>query len=372
MKTTFLTVLFLLAACGLQAQNICPTSATPTQSVATSLNNAISACLAAGGGIVDARLLVAGAGGGIDAEVDVGNTAGTPITVLLPVNTTWGITINDPTKCGFRVYPRGVLLGQDSGNGTMLIDTISGSLVKAEVCTDGAGSSGSIRLEAFMIRNRGGASTISDSMLLLQGIQNGSTVQQVNVVANGVVGVLIGSPSGLGGNVCCMALTADWFNGAANSGSRPLVIEASDNAGVSRLTFTGNAIENPGGGEYAMEILGYNGYSPSNIVFVNTNTEIAANGDTGTPLVLLKDAQHITFLTMNGIDYNTGINPFMLDIQESAPGRSSGNMILSGRINSTNWVKDETTWGNCSPSKPCLKTGTSNTTFEKYEQNVAQ
>lgn len=371
-RKTFFAALFLLAACGLQAQNICPTSTTTTQSVATRLNQAIASCLAAGGGTVDARLLVAGTGGGIDSEVDVGSTSGIPIAVLLPMNATWSISLNDPTKCGIRVYPRGVLLGQDSGNGLMLIDTLAGSLVKAEICTDGAGSSGSIRLEAFMVRNTGGAGTISDSMLLLQGIQNGSTVQQVNVIANGVIGVHIGSSTGAGGNVCCMALMADWFNGAANTGARPLVIEASGGAGVSRLTFTGNAIENPGAGEYAIEIDGYNGYSPSNIVFTNTNTEIAVNGDTGTPLVLLKDAQHITFLTMNGIDYNAGINPFMLDIQESAPGRSKGNMILSGRINSTNWVKDETTWGNCTPTAPCLKTGTSNDTFEKYEQNVDQ
>jgi len=319
---------------------------------------------------VDARSLVAGSGGGIDTEVAVGNPSGLPITVLLPVNGTWTITLNDSTKCGIRVYPRGVLISQDSGNGTMLLDTGPGASVKAEICTDGAGSSGSIRLEGLQMMNRGGASTISDSLLLLQGIQNGSTVQEMNVIPNGTIGVHIGSASSVGGNVCCMALTANWFNGATNSGSRPLVIEASANAGASRLTFVGNAIENPGSGQYAIEIRGYNGYSPSNIVFINTNTEIAANGDTGTPLVFLKDAQHITFLTLNGIEYNTGVNPFMLDIQESAVGRSSGNIVLSGRINSTNWVKDETTWGTCSPSAPCLKTGTSNHTFEKYEQNV--
>ncbi|HZQ24299.1 MAG TPA: hypothetical protein VFA89_16035 [Terriglobales bacterium] len=369
-KIAIFIVFIVLSACSLEAQNVCTTSTTTTQSVATRLNNAISACLSAGGGTVDARLLVAGTGGGIDAEVDVGNTSGTPITVQLPVNTTWGISINDSTKCGIRVYPRGALIGQDAGNGKMLIDTNSGSLVKAEICVDGAGSSGSVRLEAFQLMNRGGASTILDSLLLLQGIQNGSTVQQLNVVSNGVVGVHIGSSSGVGGNVCCMTLTNNWFNGAANSGSRPVVVEASASAGASRLTFVGNTIENPGSGQYALEVHGYNGYSPSNITFINTNTEIASNGDMGTPLVLLKDTQHVTFLMMNGIEYNIGVDPFMLDIQESAPGRSKGNMVWSGRINSTNWVKDETTWGNCSPSHPCLKTGPSNDTFEKYDQNV--
>jgi len=368
-KKILLFTLVFGSAYTIQAQNICHPSMIDTRSVAARLNDAISACLATGGGIVDARRLVAGTGGGIDAEVDVGNASGTPITVLLPVIATWTISIQDSTKCGIRIYPRGSVIGQDSGNGSMLINTGPGSLVKAEVCTDGAGSSGSIRLEAFQLRNYD-PNTIADSLLLLQGIDNGSLVQQMNVIPDGVIGVHIGSSAGIGGNVCCMTLTDNWFNGAGYSGSRPLLIEVSPNAGVARLTFVGNAIENPGGGEYAIEIHGYNRYSPSNIVFINTNTEIAPNGDTGTPLVLLKDTQHITFLTMNGIDYNAGINPFLLDIQESSPGRANGNMVLSGRINSTNWIKDETTWGTCSPTNPCLKTGTSNRTFEKYEQNI--
>src|SRR5262245_9527854 len=152
-KILFVALVFV-PALTVRAQNICTTSTISTQSVATRLNSAISACLVMGGGIVDARMLVPGSGGGIDAEVAVGNAAGTPITLLLPVIATWTISIKDNTKCGIRVYPRGSVIGQDSGNGLMLIDTATGSLVKAEICIDGAGSSGSIRLEAFQLMNR--------------------------------------------------------------------------------------------------------------------------------------------------------------------------------------------------------------------------
>src|SRR6266480_3112652 len=82
------------------------------------LQAAIAAAIAAGGGIVDAR----GMGSfNITSEIDVGNHAQVPVTLLLPQAATWTVSgITNGTSCAIKQFSQSSILGPGTGGSRML------------------------------------------------------------------------------------------------------------------------------------------------------------------------------------------------------------------------------------------------------------
>src|ERR1039458_2132801 len=129
------------------------------------LNACVTAAISSSSGICDAR----GLGGAqtIVAQVNVGNTAQQPVTLLLPSSGTWLVTITDGTSCAIKHFSNAALIGFNGGLGQLVIEPNNSSTnLRALYCTDltPAGNGSYIRAEGFQLYNPVGATLTQAAM----------------------------------------------------------------------------------------------------------------------------------------------------------------------------------------------------------------
>jgi hypothetical protein len=356
-KALLVTVVVFLAAATAGAQAVCyPTERGMTSTTSDRLKTAIASCIASNGGIVDARQLFNG-NLTIDSQVDVGNAAGVPITLLLPVmNTAWTVTINDNSKCAFKVFDGSSIISEGNADNPFKIKAAVTANVKALVCTDETVQS-TWRVEGFTLSNADQGTVTS--LFLITSAKDGSVIDHMKFTSftgKGIDFAAIGTQ-----NVCCIGVYNTWVIG--DQGSSPVFMRGNPWA-VSRINWYGGTIvfnTTGSGAGTNIELDGSGGAVPpyvSDINFYGQNIE-NYNASATKPIIRVYDARHVAFWGVKANVFNGG-NPWAVEFGQSGSNRSYGNAVYEMRTNSTNWINDTIA--------VTTRTGTSNNVMEKYRQ----
>jgi hypothetical protein len=242
------------------------------------LQSAIAAAIAVGGGIVDAR----GAGNiSITSEIDVGNHAQVPVTLILPQAATWTVVgITNGTSCAIKQFSQSSIIGPGTGGSSAMV--IHGGLASNNLdslyCTETSpiGSGSYIRAEGFQIYNPNGA-TMANGAMNVQATFDGSDFTNITVASYGTVGLY------LHGLACCGTnFTTFTSNGNNASGSLPVKIVLS--AAALSVSFYNLSAVHAGAGLNEISITNsnwaserfYHTYSEGNLDNVTPNIAVTA------------------------------------------------------------------------------------------------
>jgi hypothetical protein len=234
---------------------------------------AIAAAIAAGGGIVDARGATSMT---ITSEIDVGNHAQVPVTLLLPQAATWTVTgITNGTSCAIKQFSQSSVIGPGTGGSSAMI--IHGGLASNNLdsiyCTEASpsGNGSYIRAEGFQIFNPNGA-TMANGAANIQALFDDSDIHDIVVASYGTVGLNVH------GLICC---GTEFHNLTSNAnhtaGSIPVQINLSSGSGA--VAFYNLSADHPGTGNNAIKITNVNNQRA--VRFYNTYSE-GNNADTTT------------------------------------------------------------------------------------------
>ncbi len=247
------------------------------------LQAAIAAAIAAGGGIVDAR----GMGSfNITSEIDVGNHAQVPVTLLLPQAATWTVSgITNGTSCAIKQFSQSSILGPGTGGSSAMVihaGAVTNNL-DSLYCTEPSpnGNGSYIRAEGFQLYNPNTATMVNGAMNVTA-LFDDSEFKNIVVASYGTVGLNVH------GIVCCGAhFTNLTSNGNNVANSIPVQILGAS----SIVAFYNLSAGHPGTGKNAIFISGvgngqavrfYNTYSEGNST--DTTTANVSAGSTAGPI----------------------------------------------------------------------------------------
>lgn len=188
------------------------------------------------------------------SEIDVGNTSGNYVRLLVPCSGTWQSSVADGTSVTLKQFGGAEVVGcpVSSAGGLFYLGATSGSNLYA-IYEQSGSSTPYIYAFGFNALNSSGHATASHYTIVVDGnpgggsfspFSDGSHVESVNVND-------FSNPSGGGilfRNVCC---SYTWSNSAFNSngGGIPVTIQADDDSYVQGLTFRDDTIVDPGSGK---------------------------------------------------------------------------------------------------------------------------
>lgn len=236
------------------------------------LNGCIAAAIASASGICDAR----GLGGSqtIAAQVNVGNTAQQPVTVLLPSGGTWLVTITDGTSCAIKQFSTASLIGLNGGLGQLVVEPNGASTnLRALYCTDPAptGLGSYIRAEGFQLYNPVGA-TMAVAAMDVEWTYDNSAFENITIANYNGVGLYVK------GSCCGTLFKKITSNGGSESGAIPVVVDGGSPIGTVGIMFESLSADHAGCGKHEIEIKG--GGATGAINFYNTyvETSVACRG----------------------------------------------------------------------------------------------
>ncbi len=213
------------------------------------VNACIAQVIANGGGKCDASGLYGAQV--ISQEIDVGNHAQNPVTLILPQGATWTVTgITNGTSCALKLFSQSSILGPGTGGSSAMV--IHGGAVTNNLdsllCTEAApnGNGSYVRAEGFQLFNPN-AATVANGTLNVQATFDDSDFRNITVAAYGTVG------ANVHGLVCCgTAFHGLTVNGNGVAGSKPLVVNL--NTVTAEVAFYDLSADFPGTGQNAISV----------------------------------------------------------------------------------------------------------------------
>jgi hypothetical protein len=238
------------------------------------LNACVTAAISSSSGICDAR----GLGGAqtIAAQVNVGNTAQQPVTLLLPSSGTWLVTITDGTSCAIKHFSNAALIGFNGGLGQLVIEPNNSSTnLRALYCTDltPAGNGSYIRAEGFQLYNPVGA-TLTQAAMDVEWTFDNSDFENITVANYNGLSLYVK------GSCCGTIFKTITSNGGSAANGVPVVIDGGSPIGTVAVMFESLSADHAGCGKHEIEVKG--GGATNAINFYNTyvETSIACSGTT--------------------------------------------------------------------------------------------
>jgi len=242
-------------------------------------NACIAAVISAGGGKCDASGLTGAQI--ISQEIDVGNHAQVPVTLILPEASTWTVTgITNGTSCAIKQFSQSSIIGPGTGGsgGMRIHGGLNTNNLDSLYCTEAAptGNGSYIRAEGFQLYNPNTA-TMANGAMNVQAIFDDSDFHDIVVASYGTVGINVH------GLVCCGAtFTNVTSNGNFVAGSIPVKINIASTAVLP--AFYNLSADHPGSGLNAIQISltshsgarFYNTYSEGNNDLTTANISVSA------------------------------------------------------------------------------------------------
>jgi hypothetical protein len=246
------------------------------------LNACVTAAISSSSGTCDAR----GLGGSqtIAAQVNVGNTAQQPVTLLLPSSGTWFVTITDGTSCAIKHFSTAALIGFNGGLGQLVVEPNGASTnLRALYCTDPAptGLGSYIRAEGFQLYNPVGA-TLAVAAMDVEWTYDNSNFENITVANYNGVGLYVK------GSCCGTLFKKITSNGNGAAGAIPVVVDGGSPIGTVAITFESLSADHAGCGKHEIEVKG--GRSTNAINFYNTYVE-TSSACSGTTHVQITSSQ---------------------------------------------------------------------------------
>ncbi len=213
------------------------------------VNACIAQVIANGGGKCDASGLYGAQV--ISQEIDVGNHAQKPVTLILPQGATWTVTgITNGTSCALKLFSQSSIIGPGTGGSSAMVvaaGAVSNNM-DSLLCTEAAptGNGSYVRAEGFQLANYNGA-TVANGTLNVQATFDDSDFRDITVAAYGTVG------ANIHGLVCCgTAFHGLTVNGNGVAGSKPLVVNL--NTVTAEVAFYDLSADFPGTGQNAISV----------------------------------------------------------------------------------------------------------------------
>lgn len=255
------------------------------------INACRTAALALAPHVCDARNL--GGTQTISQEIDVGDSAQDPFTLILPSQGKWNVTITNGTSCAIKQFSQSVMMGATPGGAPRLIiqPLNSSTSVKQYYCTDPnpAGGGSYIRASDFMIYNPSVAATTQKTAMRIYALFDNSTYTNITVADYMERGIQIR------GSCCSASFYNLTSNGGHGAGAQPLFLDAVGGLnGELTLNFFGGSFDHPGSGLRNIFIQGNGATAPLIANFYGTYME-GNNSDTTTPLVEVQSVSNVNF-----------------------------------------------------------------------------
>jgi hypothetical protein len=248
-------------------------------------------------------------------ELDVGDSSGSRVQLILPVNATWTTAIQDGTSCGIKQFNKTMMVGVTTSGtpGFTLSPASSATNVAALYCTDPSppGRGSYVIAQGFGVANMTGA-TMTKAAFLVQHVFDDSVVRDVYVANSSGKGILVA-------DVCCSTtfynVTSDGFSG---KGAVPLIVGDPETGGTIAggaidLLFNGGSFDHPGAALNNIQIVDTNG-NTGNVTFLNPYMEPNAT-DTATPLMEVgANVFNLTVIGSNASNSAAGSNAYVIDV----------------------------------------------------------
>lgn len=265
------------------------------------INACITAAIAAGNNnVCDARAL--GGAQTIAAQINVGDHAQDPVTLLLPKKGVWNVTINDGASCGIMQFSHSAVIGTNTGDMHMFyLNTSSALSMGAMWCNEAQATATTgysyVRAEGFAMTNIGGATMTLGAAMVVNGVADNSRFSDITVYN------FTKSAMAVIGSCCATTFTNLTLDGGQTATAPTLVIKntllcpssctGADNEGVSFINLSAG---HPGA-TYANISMTSANASPGwwdSVRFYNLYTE-SNSTDTVTPLVQVDSALSVSF-----------------------------------------------------------------------------
>jgi hypothetical protein len=258
------------------------------QYTGATISEQINACIAAAltaAGTCDARAF-----GGTqfpDSQITVGNSAGQPVTLLLPVQGLWESTITNGTSCMLAQYSGTSIIGASPESGTagslILRPNTTSTSVSSLYCTLATASNPYFYAEGFAIQNTVVATTSGIGFLVNTQADDSSVWEHIVVLDSK------DTYAAEFGGTCCSATARNMqFNGNYGAGVTPLLV-----ANTAAFNVVDSSIVHEGSGEPALLVEDTaNHVSVANFSNIYTET---SNSDTSTCLYQLQGMGAVNF-----------------------------------------------------------------------------
>lgn len=237
----------------------------------------IAIAIANGGGTCDASRLHAAS---FSTELDVGNSSGVPVNLLLPDYGTWTFHLTGGTEYALKVFNQSSAIGPKTGLGLPFVITVDGTSNVDSVCgTDpappgGAAASSYIRMSGFSCQAATGA-IVANAILNIYKLFDKSRIDSISVgsFTTNTLGVWVHQ-------ACCGTTVTRVASLASNAtGNVPCQL-GNENEGV---IVNGLSCLRPGAGKNALVITQNNYSEPSD--YRNVYIETLGDSDTNTAAV---------------------------------------------------------------------------------------
>ncbi len=279
------------------------------------LQAAIAAAIAVGGGTVDAR----GMGSfNITSEIDVGNHAQIPVTLLLPQAATWTVSgITNGTSCAIKQFSQSSILGPGTaGSSAMVIHGgANTNNLDSLYCTEAApvGNGSYVRAEGFLLYNPNGA-TMANGAMNVQATFDDSEFRDVTVASYGTVGLNVH------GIVCC-GTTFTNVTSNANHVANSIPVQIIGGApGPVAIAFYNLSANHPGPGRNAIVLSAIG--NGNGVHFYNTYSEGNNSDNTTANISSGSTAGPIEFYGLTCND-KAGSTAYCLDMPNPGSGQAS-------------------------------------------------
>jgi hypothetical protein len=309
---------------------------------AAGLNRAIKEAISGGGGLVDAR----GMAGTFTftSEVEVGSTAGKPITLLLSPAANIGCNIKDSSSYCFRVFNNGYLIGgwsPGTGQGTSIGAISASTNMRGIIGTDDSlgGITNTAHIEGIFVSNINGG-VLADAAMVIRGTKDNTVVRNCDVVNPFGVGLHIGGTTEKA-SVGELTIEDVWVNGSnggtTNTTAQPVLIDGNTLSGnSSSIRFISGSIVAPGRGFNNVAIDGGGVFAVAVVSFIGTHFEGSINpAETTTPGISVRNSASNLMIVGGEYLFSYG-TAFTLSISANSNNVSVYNM----RTNHYNQVQN--------------------------------
>jgi hypothetical protein len=259
------------------------------------INAAIAVAITNGGGTVDAR----GLGGVqyISQQINVGNSSNIPITLILPSNANWGVTITNGTSVGIMVYSSSALIADCPGtaHGAVVSMESTGNVVAVVSTYNGGAATQFVRISGVSFNNINNG-TIGSAVVVFQSVADNSLLENSQICNPYGIGLLIGgSAAGVGGgpSIIRNVWNLGSNGGTSNTTAQPVVIQGNSGTGgtVSTVRFFGGSIVEPGAGLPNLSINGGGNFYVAHVELFGVYMESTVNAaDGGTASIIVNHA----------------------------------------------------------------------------------
>jgi len=306
----------------------------------------------------------------IAAQINVGDSAGDPVTWKLPAKCSWQSSINNGTSSAIFQYATSNIEGNAAEYQCVIgatTNSTSGSTgIYALYANNGTNGSGYYRASGFTVETNTNKMASGFAFYIKGAYDNSvwSDIEVADTTAADTAGLRIG---GTTYQTCCSTAFYNVTSNSSYTGPIPLDIEATGTGYTQGLRFMGGSFDHPKAGQPIIKI--NDGTNVMSVRFVGTIYEEGSNADTTTAFNQITGTELVQFDTLVAVAETGGSTASIVSVASGASNiLNIGSYSSNGTLPSHTVVSDSSNW--CS-NAPCLTLTNGSGTMNQYTNSVA-